>query len=206
MARSRRPQDAYGKRARKEGFPARSIYKLEEIDRRVRLFRAGQRVLDLGAAPGSWTQYAATRVGAQGRVIGYDLKEVRGALPPNAEISVLDVFAIEPSSLGRFDVVMSDMAPSTSGQKSLDQYRSFELFMRALGIAEEVLVPGGHFIGKIFQGGDFPNAKKAVASAFEEARVIRPDAVRSESYEVFLVGLRRKPKAAAEGAPEESVD
>jgi 23S rRNA (uridine2552-2'-O)-methyltransferase len=82
------------------------------------------------------------------------------------------------------------MAPATTGHRSLDQMRSQELFMRALELARGVLAPGGAFVGKIFQSGDFPEAKKAVAASFEEARVIRPTATRAESFEVFLVGLR----------------
>lgn len=193
MARSKRPQDRFGHKARREGFPARSVYKLEEIDRRVRLFRPGQRVLDLGASPGSWTLYAAQKVGAKGRVLGLDIQPPRTELPPQAEIRVADVLTAKPEDLdGPYDVVVSDMAPSTTGQKSLDQYRSFELAMRALEIAKGVLRPGGAFVAKIFQGGDFPEAKKAVAAAFDTVRIIRPEAVRTESYEVFLVGLGRK--------------
>lgn len=188
-----RPQDHFGKRARAEGFAARSVYKLQEIDRRVSLFRRGQRVLDLGAYPGSWTQWTAERVGKEGRVLGLDVQEPPPGLPPNAEMREADVLTVTPEELGgpaSFDVVLSDMAPATTGQKSLDQYRSFELFMRALEIARGVLAPGGAFVGKIFQSGDFPEAKKAVAESFETARVIRPEATRTESYEVFLVGLK----------------
>ena len=192
MSSGHRPQDHFGRRAKREGYPARSVYKLAEIDRRLRLLRPGMRVLDLGAFPGSWTMYAADKVGGKGRVIGVDLTKHEGALPPNAEIRQGDAFALDPGAIGTFDVVLSDMAPSTSGQKQLDQYRSFELFMRALDVATKVLVPGGAFVGKIFQGGDFPAAKKAVAAAFEDVRVIRPEATRKESYETFLAGLGRR--------------
>ncbi len=190
----RRRQDAYGKRARREGFPARSIYKLEEIDRRTRILRSGHRVLDLGAAPGSWTMYAAQRVGPKGRVLGFDLTPFEGTLPPHAEIRVADAFALDIGELGEapFDVVLSDMAPATTGQKHADQYRSYELAMRALAIAKTALRPGGSFVAKIFQGGEFPAAQKAMREAFEKVRVIRPEAVRTESYEVFLVGLGRR--------------
>lgn len=187
-----RRQDVFGKRARKEGYPARSVYKLEEIDRRLRMLKPGHRVLDLGAFPGSWTLYAAARVGGKGQVIGVDLQEHIGALPKNAEIRQGDILALDVASLGgpaSFDVVMSDMAPSTTGRRDLDQYRSFELFMRALDVAKALLKPGGAFVGKIFQSGDFPEAQKAVRLAFREARVIRPEATRTESYETFLAGL-----------------
>ncbi|RLB54736.1 MAG: RlmE family RNA methyltransferase [Deltaproteobacteria bacterium] len=190
MARRRRTQDRFGKQARQDGYPARSVYKLQEIDRRTQVLKKGLRVLDLGAFPGSWTMFAAKRVGPKGRVLGFDLTPFEGVLPPHAEIRQGDAFAISLEELGEdpFDLVMSDMAPATTGQKSLDQYRSYELVMRALAIAEEVLVPGGAFIAKIFQGGEFPDAKKAVKAAFDEVRVIKPEAVRAESYEVFLVG------------------
>ncbi len=183
-------QDAFGKRARKEGYPARSVYKLEEIDRRCHLLRGGQRVLDLGASPGSWTLYAAGKVGPSGEVLGLDLKPHRGALPPQARFEVRDVFTVTPEELGGapWDVVLSDMAPSTTGHRATDMARSFQLFMQALALARSVLRPGGSFVGKIFQGEDFPEAQKAMREAFETSRVIRPEATRDVSYEVFLVG------------------
>ena len=108
----RRLQDTYGRRAKADGFPARSVYKLEEIDLKVRLFRRGQRVLDLGAAPGSWTMYAATRVGLEGRVYGVDIQEHRAALPPNARIEVLDVHDLQLDTLGAFlEVYREQYAP-----------------------------------------------------------------------------------------------
>ena len=171
------------------------MYKLEEIDRRTRILRPGQRVLDLGAAPGSWTLYASTKVGAKGRVVSIDLVERRGPIPDNVEWRVADVATVEADALGgagSFDVVVSDMAPATTGHRSVDQDRSFALFTHALRIAEQVLVPNGSFVAKIFQGPDFPQAQKNVAAAFSQARVIRPQAVRTESYETFLVGLGRK--------------
>lgn len=192
---SKRPQDHWGHRARKEGFAARSVYKLEEIDRRARILRVGARVLDLGAYPGSWTAYAAQRVGPGGRVLGIDLTEFKGTLPPHAEIRTGDVLSLELEKElgpGSFDVVVSDMAPSTTGHRFTDQARSHRLFMRALEIACAVLTPGGHFVGKLFQGEDFELARAAVRAAFEEVRIIKPPASRAESYETFLVGLRRK--------------
>lgn len=186
----RRHQDKYGRRAKREGYAARSVYKLQEIDQKVGLLRRGARVLDLGAYPGSWTAWAAERVQREGRVLGIDLTPFRGALPPHAEIREGDVFELDPADLGGpFDVVMSDMAPSTTGHRFTDQARSFALVMRALDLATEVLAPGGSFVAKIFQGGDFPEAKKAVQARFEKVRIVRPQATRTESIEVFLVGL-----------------
>lgn len=192
---TKRPQDHWGRKAKQEGFAARSVFKLEEIDRRVRLLKPGGRVLDLGAYPGSWTSFAAQKVGPKGRVLGIDLTEFRGTLPPWAQIrqgDALTVDVITEHGPGSFDAVVSDMAPNTTGHRFTDQARSHNLFMRALDIAKGVLVPGGHFVGKIFVGGDFDDAKKAVAALFEEVKIIKPPASRSESYETFLVGLRLK--------------
>jgi 23S rRNA (uridine2552-2'-O)-methyltransferase len=189
---SGRGQDHFGHRAKREGYPARSVYKLEEIDKRLKLLRRGQRVLDLGAAPGSWTMYAAERVGREGKVLGVDLNEARVALPPQASFRALDVFSADlASELGpaSFEVVLSDMAPHTSGQRHRDQFLSYELYTRALEIARAVLVPGGSFVGKIFQGAELEAARAATRDAFSSMRTLKPEASRSESYEIFLAGI-----------------
>jgi 23S rRNA (uridine2552-2'-O)-methyltransferase len=194
-ARTRRPQDHFGDRAKREGYPARSVYKLQEIDRRAQLLRRGQRVLDLGAAPGSWTLYAAERVGREGHVLGIDLNEARVALPAQVTFRALDVFAMDVhAELGAasFDVVLSDMAPHTSGQRHRDQYGSYELYMRALAIAGQVLVAGGAFVGKIFQGAELEEARAATRALFEKVRIVKPEASRSESYEIFIVAQGRR--------------
>jgi 23S rRNA (uridine2552-2'-O)-methyltransferase len=194
--RIRRPQDHFGDRAKREGYPARSIYKLEEIDRRVHLLRRGHRVLDLGAAPGSWTLYAAQRVGREGKVVGLDLNPTRIALPPHVTCQTVDIFAFQPREhfgCDAFDVVLSDMAPHTSGQRHRDQFGSFELYMRALEVASEVLVVGGSFVGKIFQGAELEQARAATRARFESTRIVKPEASRSESYEIFIVGTGAKP-------------
>ncbi|MGB5350256.1 MAG: RlmE family RNA methyltransferase [Polyangiales bacterium] len=190
----RRQQDHHGRRARREGYPARSVYKLQEIDRRIGLFTKGQRVLDLGASPGSWTLYAAEKVGPSGRVLGIDLNDPELALPAHAEIRTLDAFEADPKSLGGpFDLVISDMAPKTSGQRHADQFRSYELVIRALELAKAVLEPGGSFVAKIFQGAEFEDARRAMREVFGKVRTIRPEATRDESYELFLVGLGFEP-------------
>jgi 23S rRNA (uridine2552-2'-O)-methyltransferase len=191
-SKSGRPQDAFGEKAKKEGFAARSVYKLEELDRRNNLFKRGMRVLDLGAFPGSWTQYAANKVGAEGRVLAVDQQEWRGGFPPNVETRQLDVLSLEPVQVGglaSFDLVMSDMAPWTTGTRFVDQCRSFDLYMHALAIAEGTLRGQGHFIGKIFQGPDFDQAKKKTQELFSKVRVMKPEASRRESYEIFVLGL-----------------
>jgi len=188
--------DSFTKAAKAQGYPARSVFKLEEIDRRTRLFRTGQRVLDLGAAPGSWSKFAAERVGPNGRVLAIDLSTIVAVLPPQVEQVRGDVFALSEEELGRvgpYDVVLSDMAPATTGTRFADQARSYELFVRAVDVAQQALKPGGSFVGKIFMSEDFNSAKDRAKAVFAEVRVLRPEATRAQSYEVFVVGLKRKP-------------
>ncbi|MFO0761566.1 MAG: RlmE family RNA methyltransferase [Byssovorax sp.] len=190
----RRP-DAFTKAAKAQGYPARSVFKLEEIDRRTRLFRQGQRVLDLGAAPGSWSMYAAQKIGAGGKLLAVDLSPIQVALGPNATASQGDALSLANEALALhapYDVVLSDMAPSTTGNKLADQARSFELFMRAVEVAVALGAPGSAFVGKIFMGEDFEQARAALRKAYGEVRVIRPEGTRSVSFEVFLVGLAKK--------------
>jgi len=192
--RYKRP-DHYAKAAKARGYAARSVFKLEAIDRRVRLLARGQRVLDLGAAPGSWSQYAAGRVGREGRLLAIDLKPIDVHLPAHAKTVVGDALSLHNEDLAAFapyDVVLSDMAPSTSGTRIVDAARSLELFMRALAIADALAGRGGAFVGKLFMSGDFTEGRDAVAAVYEQVRTIRPPAVRSSSVEVFLVGLRRR--------------
>jgi 23S rRNA (uridine2552-2'-O)-methyltransferase len=187
--------DSLTHEARRAGFPARSVFKLEEIDRRVRLLKAGQSVIDLGAAPGSWSLYATQKIGASGRLLAIDLEPIAVPLPPNATAIVGDALALDNEALALhapYDVVLSDMAPRTTGNRLGDQTRSFELFMRALAVAEKLLKPGGSFIGKIFMGEDFPKAKAATKRLFTEERTLRPEGTRATSYEIFVVGLGKK--------------
>ncbi len=183
--------DKYFKRAREQGFAARSVFKLEEIDRKLRLIRPGHRVLDLGCRPGSWMQYAVSVVGPKGAVVGID----RDPLPaPIAGTRVLvgDLFkAADAELLGdlaAFDVVLSDMAPDTTGVRSTDQARSAALFEEALARAERLLAPGGGFVGKIFQGPDFQTLRQRMTKRFQEVRIVKPDSSRAQSIEIYLAG------------------
>jgi 23S rRNA (uridine2552-2'-O)-methyltransferase len=186
--------DHFTRAAKQRGFPARSVVKLEEIDRRVHLLRPGQHILDLGAAPGSWSMYAAGRIGDRGKLLSVDLNPLSVAMPPNATVRVADLLAVDLGDLALFapyDVVLSDMAPKTTGTREADQARSFDLFMRALDIASDLLKIGGSFVGKIFMGPGFPDAKRAVKSRFSAVRAMRPEATRDTSFEIFLLGLGR---------------
>ena len=187
--------DNLTREARRAGFPARSVFKLEEIDRRVRLLKPGQHVLDLGAAPGSWTLYAAQQIGPTGRLLAIDLEPIGVPLPGTVTAVVGDALSLDNEQLSLhapYDVVLSDMAPRTTGNRLGDQTRSFELYMRALAVAEMFLKPGGVFVGKIFMGEDLANAKAATRQLFREERGIRPEGTRATSYEMFLVGLGKK--------------
>jgi 23S rRNA (uridine2552-2'-O)-methyltransferase len=191
--------DARSKAAKAQGFPARSVFKLEEIDRRVKLFRGGQKVLDLGAAPGSWSLYASQKVGQAGRVLAVDLQEIRQPFGPNVKVAQGDALALGNAALSQFapyDVVLSDMAPSTSGSKVRDQAYSFELCMRALDIGLALGKVGSHFVAKIFMSEDFRTARQALGERYARCQVIRPEGTRQQSTEVFLVGLGLKDPAS----------
>jgi len=188
-------RDRFHQKAKREGFVARAVYKLEEIDDKHHLFRQGDRVLDLGCAPGSWLQYARTKVGEKGVLVGLDRTALRNP-PSGARIEVGDVMTIDVAKLKgelpAFDVVLSDMAPDTSGIRSMDQARSEALFERALEIALLVLAPGGNFVGKLFQGPDFKKLTEAVRARFEVAKTAKPASSRQISIEQYVIGKNFK--------------
>jgi len=194
-ATGNRWEDHYTRQARKERYPARSVYKLQELQQRFNVVRRGDAVLDLGCAPGSWTMQAAELTGPSGRVIGIDLTPVTVALPAQAEARVQDVYALVENPVdyfGRsFDVVLSDMAPSTTGSRGVDAARSFALCEAALAIALRVLRPGGVFVCKIFQGEDFKAFTEAVKAGFTELKIFKPQSCRKASKEIYLIGRGR---------------
>ena len=159
-------------RAKRENFAGRAIYKLEELDKRFRLIKPGGRVLDLGCWPGSWLQYAVRKTGPEGVLVGVDLEAVEIALPDNVKTFVGDVNKLRLDKLveryGPFDVVLSDMAPNTTGNKDFDIPTSEDLFLRALEIAATTLRVGGHFCAKVFQGGRFPTLIREVETRFQQ--------------------------------------
>jgi 23S rRNA (uridine2552-2'-O)-methyltransferase len=189
--------DAFFRRARTEGFAARAVYKLEEIDQALGLLRAGARVLDLGCRPGSWLQYARAAVGARGAVVGIDRQPLPAPVP-GTRVLVADLFATtDPELLGdlsAFDVVLSDMAPDTTGIRATDQARSAALFEEALGRAERLLAPGGSLVGKIFQGPDVTSLRRRMAQRFELVKLWKPRGSRAASPEVYLVGKGFAPR------------
>lgn len=194
MAKPYDPKDFYFRQAKKQGLRARSAFKIEEILRRHRLLGRGDAVLDLGAAPGGFLQILAEQVGDKGVAVGVDLEPIRNLGKPWVKTAIVDL--LDPAALdrirelhpGRFRLVTSDMAPKTIGVKVTDETRSLELVRMALRVAEATLSRGGAFVAKVFMGGDFPGLKKEFAEKFESVHVIRPEATREHSFEVYLLG------------------
>lgn len=190
MYRKDKKNEYYTVRARKEGYAARSVYKLQEIDKKYRIFQKGHRVLDLGAAPGSWTQYLIQSVGKSGLVVAVDKEPLAFEPEPPVVFLQKDVFDLSAEDLKEFpgfNAVMSDLAPSTSGTRSLDAGRSFALTARALELARLVLLAGGSFIVKNLES---ELTGKIIAEAkqnFSFVKLFRPQAVRSESREIYII-------------------
>ena len=183
-------RDHYSQQAKKDRFPARSVYKLEEIQKKQRLIKKGDKVLDLGCAPGSWLLYAAKLTGPKGRVIGVDLKPLSIQVSSHINIITADVFTLDIKSLGNdFNVVLSDMAPATTGHRAVDAARSYNLCETALNIAQSILLPGGSFVCKIFQGSDFNLFLDTVRAGFKELKIFKPQSSRKASKEIYVIGL-----------------
>ncbi|MFH1262239.1 MAG: RlmE family RNA methyltransferase [Pseudomonadota bacterium] len=183
--------DSYYRKAKTEGFAARSVFKLEELDRKYKLFRAGQKILDLGAAPGSWMQYVSERVGEKGLVVAIDRNPLRTQVPANCRVLQADVLAVSSTELkeefGSFDGLISDLAPQTTGDHEGDHARSVELCRCAFALANDLLVPGGSFVCKMYQGEESKEFLVSLQRSFQTAKIQKPKASRAESREIFFV-------------------
>jgi len=193
--KTRQQNDPYVKRAREEGYRARAAYKLMELDEKDQLFKGVQRVVDLGAAPGSWSQIARKRLGQSGTVIALDLlpmEPIAGVVFIEGDFREDDVLAQLESALGgeKVDLVLSDMAPNLSGIGPSDQARSIHLAELALEFAEDWLDISGTLVVKVFQGAGFDELLTAFRRSFQQVKARKPAASRSESREVYLVGSR----------------
>ena len=187
--------DPFVQRAQSEGWRSRAVFKLEEIDRRVKLLKPGAVCLDLGAAPGAWSQYAARRVGARGRVVATDIlpmRELTGVEFVQGDFREPEVFDRVLNLLpGRqVDVLLSDMAPNQSGVDTIDQPRSVHLAELALEMAEGVLKPGGHALIKVFQGSGFVELLQGARGRFGRVKLLKPEASRSRSPEMYLLAMQ----------------
>ncbi len=193
------PNDKWSQKAAQEGFRARSVYKLIELDLRLHLLRPGMTVLDLGAAPGSWLQYTSKRIGPTGRAIGVDLTAIE-SIAPNVTLAQLDVTNDEALTsllasqhIDAIDLMLSDIAPSTSGVKDVDQWRSVELAQSVIAVASRLLKPQGFCVVKVFRGADFDEFLRGIKAQgiWNDPRVMQVQASRDRSREVY-VAMKRK--------------
>lgn len=187
--------DHFSRLAKKEHFPARSVYKLKEIQHKFNVIRKGDRILDLGCAPGSWLLLAARLTGETGSVTGIDLMPVSIELPPHVRVLTGDVLSLDREMIEaiglNYQVVLSDMAPATTGRKDVDTVRSFHLCISALEIVRRLLLPGGSFVCKIFQGEDFSEFAGRVSEVFRRCKFFKPQSSRKPSKEIYIIGLEK---------------
>jgi 23S rRNA (uridine2552-2'-O)-methyltransferase len=192
----RKEKDFYFHKAKKENYPARSVYKLIEAQEKYGFLKKGKRVLDLGCHPGSWSLYAAEVLGSKGIVVGVDIQETHiDRQQPCAEINWLrqDVYSDELAEILKkqwhgFHVVLSDMAPRTTGNQYSDHQHSLRLSRRVLELARIFLYPQGTLYCKVFQGEDFPDFVRDCNELFNTVKIVKPESSRRESREVFVMG------------------
>ena len=193
----RKVRDYYAVKAKKEQYPARSIYKLEEVQQKYRLLRPGDAVLDIGCFPGSWALFAGLAVGEKGLVVGVDLQQGRQApRAGSAPIHWLRFDIREPDFLvavkkirPAFRAILCDIAPKTTGNRWTDAQQSLRLVRTSLRLAETLLLPGGHYLSKIFQGEDVPALLQELRRAFALVKVLKPRSSRAESREIFILAM-----------------
>lgn len=191
-------RDHYFLKAKQEHYPARSVYKLLDLDKKFKFLRLGLAVLELGAAPGSWILATASKIGANGQILACDLQNLNIDLPENTQFFISNVLEPTPEfqkaldQIGTFDLVLSDMAPATCGNKFTDQCRSLELANTAFELACQKLKPNGNFIVKIFMGPDSQDLLNSMRRVFHKAQSAKPPSSRTESKEIFFVGLQYK--------------
>lgn len=196
-ANSYEKPDYWSKKAFSEGYPARSVYKLKELDEKFGLLKKNYSVLDLGAAPGSWTVFALRTLNGTGHLTSIDLKPLaKDVVGSNLTFIQGDLYdeavRVQARDLGPYDSVICDAAPPTTGNRTVDTARSTGLVELAIFYAQTMLKPGGNFVVKIFQGGDQQQLLKSMRQVFTTARGFKPEACRAESFETYLVGLDKK--------------
>ncbi len=187
------PNDKWSQRATAEGYRARSVYKLMELDERFRLIRPGMTVLDVGAAPGSWLQYVSKKIGPRGKAIGIDIQDIE-PVAENVSVHKADItdvglirILLKREGAEAVDLVLSDIAPNTSGIKDVDQWRSVELTQAVTDLAMTLLKPGGVCVCKIFRGADFDEFLGHLKSTWKRVGIKTVQASRDRSSEVYLV-------------------
>jgi len=200
MSNEYRSLDFYAKKAQEEGFLARSVYKLQEIQNKFNIIKKNQKIVDLGSAPGSWLQYTSSLIGENGLIIGIDYKKIK---VNKSNIKIIEGSFISPenkdeiSKYSPFDGIISDMAPDTEGDEYIDSFASSNLVREALDFAYNNLKIGGFFVAKIFQGGEENEIISDMKNAFEITKWFKPKSSRKISVEIFIIGLNfiKKPKS-----------
>ena len=192
--------DKWSKKAKEKGFPARSVFKLMEIQEKYKIIKKGDILLDLGASPGSWSKYALNIIGEKGKVVGVDLLPVK-INHPNFFFLQKDVFELKKAdfenlNINKFDVILSDMAPKTTGERFGDHIRSVRLVEKALELAIDYLKNKGSFVAKVFEGEKLPELKKQIEKYFKSVKFFKPKSSRKESREIFIIaqGLKNNSK------------
>lgn len=192
------PNDRVAKRAQHQGYRARSVFKLQELEEKFHLFRPGQRVLDVGAFPGSWLQYAAIEVGPKGKVVGVDIQQIQ-PVAPNVEIIQQDVTnftelekKLAQIGVAQFDLVLSDIAPSTTGIPGVDQAKSVELSQMVVDVADRFLRPRGTLVMKVFEGEDFGAFFRSLKSQYGFVTAYKARTSRDRSIEKYIVCQRKR--------------
>lgn len=207
MASSKRAQaDHYTVQAQKEGYPARSVYKLQEIHEKLGIINPDLGVLDIGAAPGSWSIYISRWIRKKGkapRVVAVDLKEMLAPKKSGITCITGDAFAEDVqkqlTELGPYGTLVSDAAPATTGNRLVDTGRSASLVESVIDLAGAILEPGGNLVVKIFQGGDEQHFLARLRELFTSARMLKPKACRKDSFETYLIGMGKRAEESDEG-------
>jgi len=182
------PNDKWSRRAAEEGYRARSVYKLMELDDKFHIIRTGMTVLDLGAAPGSWLQYTAEEVGPKGRVIGIDLTEIEPIDGVETYVEdITNVEAIQKIVPETVDLIISDLAPKTSGIRDVDQWKSIELSQAVVETADQILRPGGKCILKVLRGADFEDFINECKEKWKKVKITSVQASRDRSNEIYVI-------------------
>lgn len=196
-ANSYEKPDYWSKKAFSEGYPARSVYKLQEIDDKFGMIKKNFTILDLGAAPGSWTTFLLRKLDGSGKVVSCDLNPLAKSVKGDNLVFIQgDLNATEIrkqiTENGPYDLVVCDAAPLTTGNKMVDTARSTQLVEMAVWYAQAMLKKGGNFAVKIFQNGSQQEILKNMREIFTSAKGFKPEACRSESYETYLIGINKK--------------
>lgn len=193
---SKRTKDFFYKQAKEVGAVARSFFKIEDLDRKFRLVKPKMRIMDIGSAPGSWIQYLLTKIGEEGFIYAIDLNPLHISVPENVIFDQKNLFDITPEEIknshGMFDLIISDVAPRTTGSDFVDQTKSYDLVEHVRQIAMVVLKKNANMICKMYQSGDTKKFTDHMKEIFVEVKIQKPESSRKQSREIFVVGLSKK--------------